>query len=1000
MVFRIEVGLRGELPDPHGEKIRRQIEADFGVPGITGIRVLRVYLLDIAACDGAKAEHFMTEVLTDPVTEVSHGGEDLTETFPFDWLIEVAFLPGVTDNEGRTARWAFDALFPGVLRPEEAIYSGRKYLLSGTLAQKDAERIAAGLLYNKLIQRCRILSRPAWEKGERMGAAVSLVTETTRTEVRLIPLEMEDEDLDRLSKERVLALSREEMKAIQAYYRRPRTKASRREKGFPEEPTDCELEIFAQTWSEHCKHKIFNAEIFYTDAVANTAEKIDSLFKSYIKRTTAELMPHKPWVRSVFDDNAGVIEVDGGTLFAMKVETHNSPSALDPYGGALTGIVGVNRDIIGCGLGAKPICNTDIFCFASPFYRGELPGPNLLHPARIFRGVHQGVRDGGNESGIPVVNGSIFFDNRFIGKPLVFCGTGGIMPETVAGRPAWKKKPEAGDLVVMAGGRVGKDGIHGATFSSEELHPGSPVTAVQIGDPIVQKRMTDFILEARDKGLYSAITDNGAGGLSSSVGEMAAATGGAIVHLEKVPLKYAGLQPWEIFLSEAQERMTLAVPPGHFEELARIAAIHEVEITAIGSFTDSGLLEVYYDRTPVALIEMEFLHNGVPKMRLEAVFSRQEDNGWDLPLYENLNSLMLDMIGRVNIASKESWVRQYDHEVQGRSAGKPFVGACNDGPADAAVLRLSPDRTTALVLSHGIKPTFSDIDPYWMAASVIDEAVRNAVAVGGDPDFMAGLDNFCWPDPVYHEEKNPDGKEKLGALVRANKALYETCVVYRIPLISGKDSMKNDYGTGANKISVPPTLLFTLISRMDDVNTMVSMDFKNPGDIVYLIGETAEEMGASEYFIYHGLKNKGRVPKVNAPAFLAAYRKLHAAMKEGLVASAHDLSDGGLAVAVAESAFAGQLGVKIDLTRVPRHGLIERDDLVLFSESNGRILVSVSPAHRDRFEEIMQGVPMGRIGEVNGSGFMKVTGTGGVMLVSLPCEELWRRWKRPLDKLQ
>jgi len=1000
MVFRIEVGLRGEMQDPHGVVLKRRILNDFDITGITEVRVLKVYLLDIAQCTENMAERFTREVLADPLIEVAHSGEELTDTFPFDWLIEVGFLPGVTDNEGKTTRWAFDLLFPGTLAPHDSVYTGRKFLLNGAISQKEVETIATGLLCNKLIQRYRILSRASWEKGERIGTTVPVVTEKSRPEVRLISLEIKDEELDRLSKDRGLALSREEMKAIQAYYRHPRTKEIRKKHSFPEMPTDCELEILAQTWSEHCKHKIFNAEIFYTDAIANAAEKIDSLFKTYIKKTTEDLLPRTPWIRSVFDDNAGVIEIDEGLLFAMKVETHNSPSALDPYGGALTGIVGVNRDIIGCGLGAKPICNIDVFCFASPFYRGDLPGPNLLHPARIFRGVHQGIRDGGNESGIPVVNGSIFFDNRFIGKPLVFCGTGGIMPTTVAGKSSWKKRPEVGDLVVMVGGRVGKDGIHGATFSSEELHPGSPVTAVQIGDPIVQKRMLDLILEARDRGLYTAITDNGAGGLSSSVGEMAVATGGAIVYLEKVPLKYAGLQPWEIFLSEAQERMTLAVPPSHFSALQELAAVHEVEVTAIGSFTNTGLLEVYYEQTPVALLEMDFLHNGVPKMRLEAVFSKRENNVWDLPVYEDLNPIMLDMIGRLNIASKESWVRQYDHEVQGRSAGKPFVGAFHDGPADAAVLRISPDRRTAIVLSHGIKPTYSDIDAYWMAASVIDEAVRNAVSVGGDPSFMAGLDNFCWPDPIYDEEKNPDGKEKLGALVRANKAIYDVCSAYRIPLISGKDSMKNDYGSGTGKISVPPTLLFTLISRITDVGMMVSMDFKNPGDIVYLIGETAEEMGASEYFTYHGIKDYGRVPKVNTALFFSAYRKLHVAMKEGIVASAHDLSDGGLGVALAESAFAGGLGVKIDLTKVPRRGLIERDDFVLFSESNGRILVSVSPAHRERFEEIMVDVPMGRIGEVNGSGFMKVSGTGGKMLVSLPCEELWRRWKRPLEKLE
>jgi len=702
-------------------------------------------------------------------------------------------------------------------------------------------------------------------------------------------------------------------------------------------------------------------------------------------------------LKSVFVDNAGIVEVDDDTLLAMKVETHNSPSALDPYGGALTGIVGVNRDILGCGMGAKPIFNTDMFCFASPFYSGELPGENLLHPARIFRGVHRGVKDGGNESGIPVVNGSIFFDNRFIGKPLVFCGTGGLMPKEAANVPTHTKKAKAGDFIVMTGGRVGKDGIHGATFSSEELHAASPVTAVQIGDPIVQKRMTDFILEARDKGLFRSITDNGAGGLSSSVGEMAEDTNGALINLEKVPLKYAGLQPWEIFISEAQERMTLAVPPSDLAALQEIADIHEVEIAEIGKFTDSGFLEIYHEKASVALLDMDFLHNGGPKYNLIAEWDRMEDTDYELPEYEDYNNIMLDMISRLNIASKEEWVRQYDHEVQGRSAQKPFCGKDADGPSDAAVIRLSPFKKKAVVASHGLNPTFSDIDAYWMTASVIDEAVRNAVAVGADPDFMSGLDNFCWPDPVYDEVKNPDGKDKLASLVRSNMALYDFCKAYSIPLISGKDSMKNDYGSGEKKISIPPTLLFTLISKMDDVEKMITMDFKKSGDIVYLLGDTFEEMGASEYFFYNGIRAKGAVPKVDAVRFLANYKKLNNAINKGLVNSAHDLSDGGLAISAAESAFAGGLGVKLNLANIKSND-VNRDDVLLFSESNGRILISISEENREEFEKVM-GSYCKKIGVVTTSGFMKVKGVNGDNIINVSTDELKRCWKEPLTKL-
>ncbi len=1000
MVFRVEVSLKNDITDAAGLSVKRRIATDLGIDSVSEVRVIKAYLLDIDGVTDVEVQRSVDELFCDPVIERAQIGEELASSLSWDWMVEVGFLPGVTDNEGKSARWGVKAVIGRDISDEDAVYSSRKYLLSGSLSSDDVTRIANEVLHNALIQRAVIIEREAWNAGKRVGNVVPRVAVVSEPRVELIDLDLSDDELLSLSRSRTLALNLEEMKAVQNYFSKDEVKEYRKAHSFPEKATDCEIEVLAQTWSEHCKHKIFAADIEYEDRDTGTKESISSLYKTYVKQVTKDLRPERPWIKSVFDDNAGIIEIDDDYLFAMKVETHNSPSALDPYGGALTGIVGVNRDIMGCGLGAKPILNTDMFCFASPYYNGELPGNNLLHPARIFRGVHRGIKDGGNESGIPVVNGSIFFDNRFIGKPLVFCGTGGLMPKEVAGRPSHQKKAEIGDLVVMAGGRVGKDGIHGATFSSEELHEGSPVTAVQIGDAIVQKRMLDFILEARDLGLFNAITDNGAGGLSSSVGEMAEDTGGVVVNLEKIPLKYDGLQPWEIFISEAQERMTLAVPPKHFDELLRIAAVHEVEVSAIGSFTDSGFLEVYYDSRPVALLDMDFLHHGLPTYRLEAVWEAPEYTDWYPEGDVDLNVTLLDMLGRLNIASKEEWVRQYDHEVQGRSAGKPFCGKEMDGPSDAAVVRIEPTKKRAIVVAHGLRPVISDIDAYHMTASVIDEAVRNAVAVGGDVSFMSGLDNFCWPDPVYHPEKNPDGKHKLAQLVRSNKALYSVCKEYGIPLISGKDSMKNDYGSGKDKISVPPTLLFTLISRIDDVEKMVSMDVKSAGDAVYIVGATACELGASEYAIYHGKRNAGKAPTVDAERFMRNYRALSTAMSRSLVASAHDLSDGGLAVAAAESAFAGGLGMKIDLRAVPLAEKMEREDLVLFSESNGRILVTVAPELQEEFEAVMEEAECAKIGEVLSAGSFKVIGFSGKAIVTLSVDEMKRAWKNTMKKMQ
>ncbi|HQN72071.1 MAG TPA: phosphoribosylformylglycinamidine synthase subunit PurL [bacterium] len=998
MVFRVEVGLRKDMKDPEGATWLRRIHNDLNIEKVSDVRVLKVYLIDCEGIDIKQVNSFANEVLADPVTEVFETSEILADNYQFDWLIETGFLPGVTDNEGKTALWGLKT-FLGSIGDNDMIFSGRKYLVSGRIEKNAAEIIGSKLFANGLIQRYSVVSFQDWAGGKKIGNSVPRVKSSSVPVVETVSLDVSDEELITLSRAKVLALNLEEMKAMRDYFRKKEVLEYRKQKGFPKKATDCEIEVIAQTWSEHCKHKIFAADINYSDKVNKRDMQIRSLYKSYIKKVTYELRESKPWIKSVFDDNAGIIQIDGDTLFAMKVETHNSPSALDPYGGALTGIVGVNRDIIGCGIGAKPILNTDVFCFASPYYEGTLPGSNLMHPARIFRGVHRGVKDGGNESGIPVVNGSIFFDNRYIGKPLVFCGTGGLMPVEINGHPAHLKKARIGDLIVMSGGRVGKDGIHGATFSSEELHEGSPVTAVQIGDAIVQKRMLDFIIEARDKELYNAITDNGAGGLSSSIGEMARDTGGAEINLEKVPLKYQGLQPWEIFISEAQERMTIAIDPARFDELKKIADIHEVEISVVGKFTDTGYLEIYYEDMKVALLDMEFMHDGNPRYKLEAEWDFVEKPAEEIEDQENLNAVLLDMMGRVNIASKENWVRQYDHEVQGRSAGKPFCGVEHDGPSDAGVLRVSPFKKNAIVVSHGIKPTFSDIDCYWMTASVVDEAVRNAVATGADPDFMSGLDNFCWPDPVYDSDKNPDGKHKLAQLVRSNMALYDFCRYYSIPLISGKDSMKNDYGSGKNKISIPPTLLFTLISKMDDVENMVSMDFKNEGDRIFIIGETKNELGGSEYYIYHGINRDGFIPKVDAGKFMRSYKLLKKAIDSKLVKSAHDLSDGGFATALSESAFAGALGAKVDLRKIPRSVDVTRNDTLMFSESNGRIIVSVAPANVERFLEVMKGTDMDEIGEVTSSGFVKMTGLDGSVVVNLSINELKKNWKGLMSRM-
>jgi len=573
MLARIQVGMKPVFTDSFGEKINKKIREDLQLP-VTGVRTIKVFTVDadineeqlLAAASGP---------FCDPVIQdYSLGPLALDWDLDFDWLIEVGFRPGVTDNEGRTAAQALELMLGRKLADDEAVYTSVQYLISGEIDDDEAETIAGKGLANELIQRFTIINKADFVAAGGLQPFAAKVVDQSEARMAEIDLDVSDEDLTRISKDGVLALTLEEMKFIRDYLARPEIVASRQEQGLGVKVSDVELEALAQTWSEHCKHKIFSGDIQYENVDTGESYKVSSLFDSCIRQPTADIresMGDGDWCLSVFKDNAGVISFDDNWNVVFKVETHNSPSALDPYGGALTGIVGVNRDPFGTGMGAKLICNTNMFCFATPFYDKPIPA-RLLHPKRIMDGVREGVEHGGNKSGIPTVNGSLYFDDRYAGKPLVFCGTVGIMPTLVGGKPSEDKEALPGDIIVMTGGRIGKDGIHGATFSSEELNENSPATAVQIGDPITQKKMFDCLIKARDLGLYRCITDNGAGGLSSSVGEMGEFTNGFELHLDRAPLKYPGLQPWEIFLSEAQERMTLAIQPEKLDEFMALCA--------------------------------------------------------------------------------------------------------------------------------------------------------------------------------------------------------------------------------------------------------------------------------------------------------------------------------------------------------------------------------------------------------------------------------------------
>jgi phosphoribosylformylglycinamidine synthase len=692
-----------------------------------------------------------------------------------------------------------------------------------------------------------------------------------------------------------------------------------------------------------------------------------------------------------FDENVNV---------AFKVETHNHPSALEPYGGANTGVGGVIRDIMGTGMGAKPICSTDVFCFAPPDSdaRGALP-PGVLHPLRVLRGVVEGVRDYGNRMGIPTVNGAVYFDERYLGNPLVYCGNIGLVP-----RDKSHKRAEPNDLIVAVGGRTGRDGIHGATFSSAELTSQSEHVsggAVQIGNAIEEKKVLDVLLAARDRGLFHAVTDCGAGGFSSAVGEMGEKIG-ADVHLELAPLKYEGLSYTEIWISEAQERMVLAVPKECWPELELLCRSENVEATVIGQFKPTGRLQLFYNKNQVAELEMEFLHKGRPPVVRQAIYrsplSLRERAGVRVPWNDistdhktDFTTDLIKILSSPNVASKEWIVRQYDHEVQGGSAVKPFVGAKNDGPSDAAVLRPVLDSQRGIVIACGMNPRYGDLDTYHMAASAIDEAVRNCVAVGADPNRIAILDNFCWGDC--------ERPETLGSLVRAALACHDVAVALGTPFISGKDSLNNEFSyAGASgqrqTIAIPPSLLISAMGQIDDVAKCVTMDLKQPGNLIYLVGATRDELGGSHFALVNNIDG-GQVPNVDPERARNTFAAVHKAIHSGLVRACHDLSEGGLATAIAEMAFAGGAGAQIDVrplsTKDASLSCVER----LFSESNTRFLCEVEPKNTAAFESAMRDVPVAKIGHVTSDARLLVN-DGQSRLIDADILELREAWQATL----
>ncbi len=909
--LRIEVSLRDGERDVRGEAVRRVADT-LGI-ALPEVRVSDVYW--VARPGGAIADAELARLaaaIIDPVVEVrglpARGG-----------FVEVGLHPGVTDPTAQTlVRVATRLGIAGLVAA-----SGRRYSVDAApeLLAAVAERVVA----NPIIERFaigRILQ----------GAFVEASASAPGAET--IPVRaLDDEALVALSTARRMALDRDEMRAIREHFRH-----------LAREPSDLELEIFAQTWSEHCVHKTFRALIDLEEVEADgsrTHSRVDGLLKTFIRAATETLA--RPWVRSAFVDNAGIVRLDDRYDLAIKVETHNHPSALEPFGGAATGMGGVIRDVIG--VSARPFANLDVLCFAPADTPREALPPGALGPRRVADGVVHGIEDYGNKMGIPTVAGAVFYHPHYLTNPLVFCGTVGILPHG-----AHPTMPLDGDHVVVLGGRTGRDGLRGATFSSlamDEATTRLSGGAVQIGHPIAEKQVLEVVLRARDERLYHAITDCGAGGLSSAVGEMGREVGAAI-ELERVPTKYPGLAPWEIWLSEAQERMVLAVPAASLPRLVAIAAEHESEVTSIGRFghrdAEGPRIRIEHHGALVGDLSLDFLHDGIPKRHLGARWEAPPPRPEPPP--EDLAAGLARRLRDPNLTTREAIVRRYDHEVQGGTVVRPLVGP-GDGPSDAALivprelLREHVEGTplVGVAIGVGLDPALGEVDPYAMAWSSVDEAVRNVVAVGADPDRVAILDNFSWGDP-----RLPD---RLGALARCARGCHDAALAYGTPFVSGKDSLNNEWtAPDGTRHAIPPTLVITALGIMPDVRRAVTSALGEPGDVVYALGAMVD----------HAVP----LPDADAPA---RYRALHRAILAGLVVSCHDVSQGGLAVALAEMERGARLQAQVDFAAAPGASGV-REDRRPFCEGPGRHVVCVRPSDTEAFEACLAGHACARIGVV------------------------------------
>ena len=909
--------IRSTTTDPRAAVLLADAHA-LGLAEITAIDVA-----DLVFVSGGSNRAELHALLVDPLLQTGDWA------VPESRAIETALLPGVTDASAMAVALAAETIGS----PVAAVATGTRYEVHGDVDDTTMSVLAGRLLANQVIER--------WSVGPIAPTFVDAEA-TADSGVELVEIDgLDDDALSMLNRERGLSLDMAELHAIADHFR-----------AAGRAPTDVELETLAQTWSEHCAHKTFRAVITGDDG-----QSITPLLQQLRDATTSI---DAPFLRSAFVGNAGIVSFSDGTTIAVKAETHNHPSAIEPFGGANTGVGGVIRDVMGAA--HRPIAVTDILCFGPTDLPADQVPDGVLHPRLIEAGVVAGVADYGNKIGLPTIAGAVLYDPGYIANPLVYCGCIGIADDTPP-----LTGPHPGDLVVVLGGRTGRDGLRGATFSSATMDATTGDVAgasVQIGDPIIEKLLIDVLRDAA--GLFTAITDCGAGGLSSAIGEMAEGVG-ADVDLAGAPLKYPGLRPWEVWLSEAQERMVVAVNQAMWLQLQQLCHRHGVEASALGTFTGDGVLHVRHGETTVLRLDTHFLHDGRPQRRMDAVLPRPDRDSAEAPGCTDVSATLLALLRHPNIASKESVIRRYDHEILGSTVVRPLIGRCRDGHADGVVIA-DPADTHGLALGIGVNPWYGELDPQRMAHAVVDEAIRNVVAVGADPDKVALLDNFSWGDP-----RRPS---TLGELVAAVRGCCDASLAHQAPFVSGKDSLNNEYfGADGARHSVPPTLVITAIAHVPDANAVVTPDLKHAGNIVVQVGATACEFGGSHFAKVHDMAGRASVPAPD-PAAPARYRRLHRALRSGRVMACHDISEGGLAVALAEMAIAGRLGLSIDT--LPGSDPVT----ALFSESASRFVCELAPSDGAWLAEQLD-EPVTILGTVTEAPILAVPGATPITLDAL-----------------